>query len=60
MIINHENRLRQAVNLKRSFLINKLSGLNYIRTPDGCLVKDLTLTELEQVYENEKARMKHD
>ncbi|MGD6778814.1 hypothetical protein ACQCT3_00845 [Sutcliffiella horikoshii] len=60
MRIKHENRLRQGVRLSREKLIRKLNNMHYFNTPDGCSVNDLTLTELQQVYENQKARMKHD
>ncbi|MGD6871204.1 hypothetical protein ACQCU1_03285 [Sutcliffiella horikoshii] len=60
MKIKHENQLRQGVRLSRETLIRKLHNMDYFNTPDGCSVNNLTLTELQQVYENQNARMKHD
>lgn len=59
MMMNQENRLRQAVNQRKRVLINKLNKLDYFKTTDGLQVENLTLTELEQIYENEKARKSH-
>lgn len=48
------NQLRRAVEERKRILINRLQAWDYFHTPDGKNVETLTLTELEQVYENVK------
>lgn len=51
------NQLRRAVEERRQLLINKLKSWDYFHTPDGKHVDTLTLTELEQIYENVKFKI---
>jgi hypothetical protein len=49
-------QLRKGVEAKIDFYKSELLKMGYFKTPDGRQLYELTLTELEQVYENEKAR----
>jgi hypothetical protein len=49
-------QLRKGVEAKMDFYKSELLKMGYFKTPDGSQLYELTLTELEQVYENEKAR----
>jgi hypothetical protein len=48
--------LNKAVDQKKDDLKVELFKLGYHTTPDGKQLVDLTLTELEQIYENERFR----
>lgn len=41
---------------KKDELKTKLIKLNYFKTPDGKQLYELSLLELQEIYENEKAR----
>ncbi|WP_341356664.1 Fur-regulated basic protein FbpA [Rossellomorea sp. y25] len=48
--------LRRGIEAKMDFYKSELIKLDYFKTPCGKQLYELTLSELEQVYENEKAR----
>jgi hypothetical protein len=50
------NQLRKAVEQNKDFYKSELIKMEYFKTPDGKQLYELTLTELEQIYENEKCR----
>jgi hypothetical protein len=50
------NQLRKAVEDQKDFYKSQLLNMGYYKTPDGKQLYELTLTELEQIYENEKCR----
>jgi hypothetical protein len=50
------NQLRKAVEEQKDFYKSELIKMEYFKTPDGKQLYELTLTELEQIYENEKCR----
>jgi hypothetical protein len=50
------NQLRKAVEERKDFYKSELIKMEYFKTPDGKQLYELTLTELEQIYENEKCR----
>ncbi|MGY3717157.1 Fur-regulated basic protein FbpA [Sutcliffiella cohnii] len=52
------NRLRKAVEERMDFLKSQLLKMKYIKTPDGKQLYELTLTELEQIYENVKSEQR--
>ena len=41
---------------KKDELKTELIKLNYFKTPDGKQLYELSLLELQEIYENEKAR----
>lgn len=41
---------------KKDELKTKLIKLNYFKTPDGKQLYELSLLELQEIYENEKAK----
>lgn len=49
-------KLRQDIEQKKDCLKSQLLNLNYFKTPDGKQLYELNLHELEQIYENVKAR----
>lgn len=50
------NLLRRAVEEKRQYYIRQLWSYGYEKTSDGIDIKDLTLTELEQIHSNVKCQ----
>jgi hypothetical protein len=48
------NRLRQAVEHEKDLYKNKLLEMGYFKTPEGKQLYELTLSELEEIYRNEK------
>lgn len=52
------NQLRRAIEHQKDFYKNELLNMGYFKTPDGKQLYELTLTELEQIYENIKTNMK--
>jgi hypothetical protein len=48
--------LAKRVELEKDFYKNKLLELGYFKTPDGKQLYELTLSELIQIYENERWR----
>jgi hypothetical protein len=50
------NQLRKAVEQSKDFYKSELIKMEYFKTPNGKQLYELTLTELEQIYENEKRR----
>ncbi|WP_078410085.1 Fur-regulated basic protein FbpA [Priestia abyssalis] len=44
--------LNQAVQMRKEYLINQLIEVGYTKTADGRQLYELTLTELEVVYNN--------
>jgi hypothetical protein len=50
------NQLRKAVEEQKDFYKGELIKMGYFKTPDKKQLYELTLTELEQIYENEKCR----
>lgn len=48
--------LSQAVKHREDEIKNKVFKLGYFKTPDNKQLYELNLTELEQIYENEKCR----
>lgn len=50
------NQLRRAVEHQMDFYKNELLNMGYFKTPDNRQLYELTLSELEQIYENEKCR----
>ncbi|UII58103.1 Fur-regulated basic protein FbpA (plasmid) [Cytobacillus spongiae] len=49
-------QLRKGIEVKMDFYKSELLKMGYFKSPDGSQLYELTLTELEQVYEKEKAR----
>ncbi|WP_456273605.1 Fur-regulated basic protein FbpA [Bacillus sp. AK031] len=49
-------QLRRGVQAKIDFYKAELLKMGYYKTPDGSQLYELTLTELEQIYENERCR----
>jgi hypothetical protein len=49
-------QLRKGLDVQRDFYKCELLKMGYFKTPCGKQLYELTLSELEQVYENEKAR----
>ncbi|MGD7021758.1 Fur-regulated basic protein FbpA [Rossellomorea vietnamensis] len=49
-------QLRKGVQARIDFYKAELLNMGYFKTPDGTQLYELTLTELEQIYENEKTR----
>jgi Fur-regulated basic protein A len=48
------NQLRKAVEHEKDLYKNKLLELGYFKTPEGKQLYELTLSELEEIYYNEK------
>ncbi|HFK2719065.1 TPA: Fur-regulated basic protein FbpA [Escherichia coli] len=44
--------LAKRVELEKDFYKNELLKIGYYKTPDGKQLYELTLTELQQIYEN--------
>jgi hypothetical protein len=55
-MIDQAAKLRRAVEQKKDELKIRLFKLGYFKTLDGKQLYELTLSELEQIYENEKCR----
>jgi len=53
--VDQAHRLRYETQ-KRDFYKSELLKMNYFKTPDGKQLYELSLSELEQIYENEKAK----
>nr|WP_309101658.1 Fur-regulated basic protein FbpA [Fredinandcohnia onubensis] len=49
-------QLTQAVEQRKDELKAALMGMGYFKTPDGLQLYELTLSELEQIYENVKCQ----
>jgi Fur-regulated basic protein A len=49
-------QLRKGIQIQKDFYKSELLQMDYFKTPCGKQLYELTLSELEQVYENEKAR----
>lgn len=49
--------LAKRVELEKDFYKNELLKMGYFKTPDGIQLYELTLSELIQIYENEKYRL---
>jgi hypothetical protein len=49
-------QLRNAIEQQKDFYKSELIKMDYFKTPDGKQLYELTLSELEQIYENEKCR----
>jgi hypothetical protein len=49
-------QLRKGLDAQRDFYKSELLKMDYFKTPCGKQLYELTLSELEQVYENERAR----
>jgi hypothetical protein len=49
-------QLRKGLDAQRDFYKSELLKMGYFKTPCGKQLYELTLSELEQVYENERAR----
>jgi hypothetical protein len=49
-------QLRRGIQVKMDYYKSELLKMDYFKTPCGKQLYELTLTELEQVYENEKCR----
>ncbi|WP_430482787.1 Fur-regulated basic protein FbpA [Rossellomorea marisflavi] len=49
-------QLRKGVQVQMDFLKSELLAMGYFKTPCGKQLYELTLSELEQIYENEKCR----
>lgn len=45
-------QLRRGIEARMDYLKSELIKLDYFKTPDGKQLYELTLTELEQVWEN--------
>jgi hypothetical protein len=52
-------QLRRGVQAKMGYYKSELLKMDYFKTPCGKQLYELTLTELEQVYENEKCRRRN-
>lgn len=50
------NQLSRAIEHQKDVYKNKLLDMGYFKTPDGKQLYELTLTELEQIYENIKLK----
>lgn len=48
--------LSKQVEREKDNYKNKLLRMGYFKTPDNRQLYELTLTELKQIYENEKSR----
>jgi Fur-regulated basic protein A len=53
-------QLRRGVQVKMDYYKSELLKMGYFKTPCGKQLYELTLTELEQVYENEKCRRRNE
>ncbi|MEW4223154.1 Fur-regulated basic protein FbpA [Rossellomorea marisflavi] len=49
-------QLRKGIQIQKDFYKSELLHMDYFKTPCGKQLYELTLSELEQVYENEKAK----
>ncbi|WP_430494073.1 Fur-regulated basic protein FbpA [Rossellomorea marisflavi] len=49
-------QLRKGIQIQKDFYKSELLLMDYFKTPCGKQLYELTLSELEQVYENEKAK----
>jgi Fur-regulated basic protein A len=52
----NRNLLREAVEQRKDELKNELLQIGYFKTPDKRQLYELTLSELEEIYETEKLR----
>jgi Fur-regulated basic protein A len=48
------NQLRRAVEHEKDLYKNRLLEMGYFKTPEGKQLYELTLSELEEIYRNEK------
>ncbi|MFD9629066.1 Fur-regulated basic protein FbpA [Peribacillus muralis] len=48
--------LRKRVELEKDFYKNELLKMEYFKTPEGLQLYELTLSELENIYESEKVK----
>jgi Fur-regulated basic protein A len=48
------NQLRQAIEHEKDLYKNKLLEMGYFKTPEGKQLYELTLSELQEIYRNEK------
>ncbi|KEF40145.1 Protein of unknown function (DUF3940) [Schinkia azotoformans MEV2011] len=53
--VDQASRLRYEAE-KMDFYKSELLSMNYFKTSDGKQLYELSLSELEQIYENEKAK----
>ncbi|MCM3619192.1 Fur-regulated basic protein FbpA [Sutcliffiella horikoshii] len=49
-------QLRRGVEARMDYLKSELIKMAYFKTPDGVQLYELTLTELEQIWENVRTR----
>jgi hypothetical protein len=49
--------LARRVELEKDFYKNELLKMGYFKTPDKKQLYELTLSELIQIYDNEKSRL---
>ena len=55
-MLDQATNLRRGIQHKMDFLKSELLKMGYSRTLDRKKLADLTLTELEQIYENVKCQ----
>lgn len=55
MIMNR-NLLREAVEQRKDELKNELLRMGYFKTPDKRQLYELTLSELEEIYQTQKQK----
>lgn len=49
-------RFSRAVELRKDYVKNQLLKLGYFKTPEGKQLYELDLSELEEIFENEKGK----
>ena len=49
--------ISKRIELEKDFYKNELLKMGYFKTPEGRQLYELSLTELEQIYEIEKRRL---
>lgn len=52
--------LRDSIEHKRDFYKSELLEEGYFKTPDGKQLYELSLRDLEYIYQKQKARVDHD
>lgn len=55
-MIDNRTNLRRGIERQQDFLKSELLKMGYFKTPDGKQLYELTVSELQEIYENEKCR----
>ncbi|AZV42722.1 Protein of unknown function (DUF3940) [Peribacillus asahii] len=53
-------RLNKAIVIQKDFFKAELLNMGYFKTPDGRQLYELSLRDLEHIYQKEKARLRYD